>query len=111
MADRASRGLRQGSQVARSRPPVSSRRGDAGPQMKVLLTGASSFTGYWFAHELHRVGRHVVAPLRGAVSDYQNGPRAERVRRLSSMAEVVEAAPFGSDRFMEVVKGAEFDVL
>jgi UDP-glucose 4-epimerase len=79
--------------------------------MKVLLTGASSFTGYWFAHELHRVGRHVVAPLRRAVSDYQNGPRAERVRRLSSMAEVVEAAPFGSDRFMEVVKGAEFDLL
>jgi uncharacterized protein YbjT (DUF2867 family) len=34
--------------------------------MKVLLTGASSFTGYWFARTLHGEGVHVVAPLRGA---------------------------------------------
>jgi UDP-glucose 4-epimerase len=79
--------------------------------MKVLLTGASSFTGYWFAHELSRAGRHVVAPLRGAPQDYREGTRAERVRRLSALAEVVDDAPFGSDRFLDLAKAGGFDML
>jgi nucleoside-diphosphate-sugar epimerase len=79
--------------------------------MKVLLTGASSFTGYWFAHELSRAGRHVVAPVRGASKDYRDGTRAERVRRLSALVEVVENAPFGSDRFMDLAKAGGFDIL
>jgi UDP-glucose 4-epimerase len=79
--------------------------------MKVLLTGASSFTGYWFAEALNRAGHHVVVPLRGALPDYRDGPRAERVRRLYSIAEVVEAAPFGSDRFLDLIKAGGFDVL
>jgi UDP-glucose 4-epimerase len=79
--------------------------------MKVLLTGASSFTGYWFAHELSRAGRHVVAPVRGALKDYREGTRAERVRRLSAMAEVVENAPFGSDRFLDLAKAGGFEIL
>ena len=79
--------------------------------MKVLLTGASSFTGFWFARELSRAGCHVVAPLRGAVADYKEGVRAERVRRLPSVAEVVEAAPFGSERFMQLAEASGFDQL
>jgi nucleoside-diphosphate-sugar epimerase len=79
--------------------------------MKVLLTGASSFTGYWFAHELSRAGRHVVAPLRGALEDYRDGTRAERVRRLSALAEVVDNAPFGSDRLLDLARAGGFDVL
>ena len=79
--------------------------------MKVLLTGASSFTGYWFAHELSGAGRQVVAPLRAALQDYRDGTRAERVRRLSAVAEVVEAAPFGSDRFLDLANRGGFDVL
>jgi UDP-glucose 4-epimerase len=79
--------------------------------VRVLLTGASSFTGYWFAKALQEAGMHVVAPLRGAKADYAEGTRAERVRRLASSAEIVESAPFGSDRFLDVVKGGGHDVL
>ena len=32
--------------------------------MKVLLTGASSFSGVWFAEKLAAAGAEVVAPLR-----------------------------------------------
>ena len=67
--------------------------------MKVLLTGSSSFTGYWFALALNRAGFHVVAPLRAAIASYREGPRAERVRRLAAAAEIVETAPFGSVPF------------
>jgi UDP-glucose 4-epimerase len=79
--------------------------------VKVLLTGASSFTGYWFARALNEAGAHVVAPLRDAVANYRDGARAERVRRLSEAAEIVEAAPFGSDRFIDLAKAGGYGVL
>jgi UDP-glucose 4-epimerase len=79
--------------------------------VKVLLTGASSFTGYWFARAFNEAGAHVVAPLRGARADYREGARAERVRRLSSAAEIVEAAPFGSDRFLALANDGGYDLL
>lgn len=79
--------------------------------MKVLLTGASSFTGYWFAYALNAAGAHVVAPLRATTASYAEGIRAERVRRLGAVAEIVEAAPFGSERFLGVAKSGGFDLL
>src|SRR5579863_9971003 len=79
--------------------------------MKVLLTGASSFTGYWFARALNAAGAHVVAPLRDAVVSYRDGARAERVRRLTEWAEIVESAPFGSDRFIDLAKAGGYGVL
>jgi nucleoside-diphosphate-sugar epimerase len=79
--------------------------------MRVLLTGASSFTGYWFARALHAGGVHVVAPLRGTLAGYVEGPRAERVRRLKAVAEIIEAAPFGSDRFLEAANASGYDLL
>jgi UDP-glucose 4-epimerase len=79
--------------------------------MKVLLTGASSFTGYWFAQALHAAGAHVVAPLRTAAASYAEGTRAERVRRLKRVAEIVDEAPFGSERFLDVAKNGRFDLL
>ncbi|NWJ27278.1 NAD(P)-dependent oxidoreductase [Rhizobium sp. RM] len=78
--------------------------------MKVLLTGASSFTGYWFAEMLVSSGFKVVAPLRGSLSSYNEGVRAERVRRLLNVAEVIESAPFGSENFQRIAAGG-FDIL
>ncbi len=76
--------------------------------MKVLLTGASSFTGYWFADRLHAAGAHVVAPLRGPAAGYTEGVRAERVRRLQSVAEIVDDAPFGSPRFLDLARAGGY---
>ena len=78
--------------------------------MNVLLTGASSFTGFWFARQLHAAGCHVVAPLRGAAGLYA-GVRAERVRALSQHAEVVPDCAFGGPAFLDLAASRDFDVL
>jgi UDP-glucose 4-epimerase len=79
--------------------------------MKILLTGASSFTGYWFAHALTAAGHHVVAPLRKPVAKYVEGVRAERVKRLGAVAEIVEDCVFGGDRFLDVARVGGYDLL
>ena len=98
VAGRVGGDVRKGRQVARLQCRVSLGRGDAGPEVKVLLTGASSFAGYRFAHALHAKGVHVVAPLRGPATGYVEGPRAARVLRLSAAADETaawDAAPEG----------------
>ncbi len=78
--------------------------------MRVLLTGASSFSGYWFALKLHAAGVEVVAPLRSPPTSY-DGIRRERVERLASIAEVIPDCSFGSASFMDLIEDRFFDVL
>ena len=77
--------------------------------MRILLTGASSFTGAWFARKLAQSGHDVVAPLRRARSDY-DGIRGCRIAGLAEHAEVVWSAPFGEARFVELLVRS-FDLL
>jgi UDP-glucose 4-epimerase len=79
--------------------------------MKILLTGASSFTGFWFAHALSAAGHHVVAPLRRSVAEYVDGVRAERVKRLAAVAEIVEHCTFGGDNFLDAARVGGYDLL
>lgn len=78
--------------------------------MRIVLTGAASFTGLWFAQALIVHGHEVVAVLRGP----DGGPdalRRARIERLhESGARVVAEAPFGSDRFLGLL-GDGLDVL
>lgn len=78
--------------------------------MRILLTGASSFTGYWFARELAAAGHHVVAPLRGAQGSYP-GLRGRRVAALADCADPVWASPFGETRFLDLIASQNFDLL
>lgn len=78
--------------------------------MRILLTGASSFTGLWFARSLTKAGHTVVAPLKGLVADY-SGLRSERVAELKRVAEVVGDCPFGSPRFIDLVGTGHWDLL
>lgn len=78
--------------------------------MRVLLTGASSFTGAWFAATLAARGHTVVCALRGP----RAGGDALRAYRLALLerCEVVELAPFGTEAFLGVVdERGPFDVL
>lgn len=79
--------------------------------MKILLTGASSFTGYWFAEALAAAGHHVVAPLRQPLASYVERARAERVRRLHKIAEIAEDCTFGADRFLSLARIGGYDLL
>ena len=74
--------------------------------MRILLTGASSFSGYWFAKELTNIGHEVIAPINGPLTS-SKAMRNLRVRELKKICDVVEECPFGSPKFIELVKSIE----
>lgn len=78
--------------------------------MRILLTGASSFTGYWFAKALVEAGHEVVAPLLRSRDDYSGDMRAERVSRLAGIVRLEPECGFGSERFLKLVDEG-FDLL
>jgi UDP-glucose 4-epimerase len=79
--------------------------------MRILLTGASSFTGYWFARALAEAGHEVVAALRGARTGYTEGVRAQRVAALAEVAEIVDGCAFGDAAFLELASSRKWDLL
>lgn len=76
--------------------------------MKIILTGASSFSGMWFAKALNEMGHKVIAPLRG--KSYE-GLRGERVKLLKNYAEIIYDTPFGTPAFIDLFKNFNVDVL
>jgi nucleoside-diphosphate-sugar epimerase len=70
--------------------------------VRILFTGASSFTGFWFARELAREGHEVVATFRRAPADYE-GVRRARVDGLAAHVRAVAGCAFGDDRFLALV--------
>ncbi len=70
--------------------------------MKILFTGASSFTGYWFVKALAEAGHTVVAIFRSSPDFYQ-GVRKERVEKCQKFCKAYFGASFGSDRFRKLV--------
>jgi nucleoside-diphosphate-sugar epimerase len=78
--------------------------------MRILLTGASSFSGMWIAQALAEAGHVVVAALRAP--GYEDPLRQARVRRVEAAVETVSAAPFGGPAFLELIdRRGPFDVL
>jgi nucleoside-diphosphate-sugar epimerase len=76
--------------------------------MRVLFTGASSFTGYWLVRELVAADHEVVAVCRG--DGRYEGLRAARVRLVRELCEVRYGCAFGNDDFL-ALKETSFDVL
>src|ERR1041385_2405640 len=66
------------------------------PPMKILFTGASSFTGYWFVKALADAGHDVTCPLRSAPEKYE-GVRKDRVEALKGACPVLPLTPLGRD--------------
>ncbi|MBC8127954.1 MAG: NAD(P)-dependent oxidoreductase [Gloeobacteraceae cyanobacterium ES-bin-144] len=78
--------------------------------MRILFTGASSFTGYWFVKTLAAAGHELVCPLTGGIERYVD-VRRERVRVLSSLSRLVPNTPFGGDDFLRLVCSEKFDLI
>jgi len=76
--------------------------------VRILFTGASSFTGYWFVRELVAAGHEIVAACRGGES--YEGLRAERVGIVRNLCETRYGCAFGNDDFLALAK-TPFDVL
>jgi UDP-glucose 4-epimerase len=78
--------------------------------VKILLTGASSFTGLWFAKELSKAGHEVLATFtKNSIDDY-DGIRKERISLLLKDITPVFNCRFGDNDFMEIIK-SRIDVL
>lgn len=82
--------------------------------MRVLLTGASSFTGCWFAGALAARGHDVVCTMtRGSAGAYGDEPvRSSRVEKVAGSGVAVEwGCRFGDVRFLELVGSGGFDAI
>ena len=58
--------------------------------MKVLFTGASSFTGMWFVRELAKAGHTVVATFRRSAGAYADEGRRRRVELALDAAKLLQ---------------------
>jgi nucleoside-diphosphate-sugar epimerase len=79
--------------------------------MRILFTGASSFTGLWFVRELSRAGHEIVATFRRPLDTYADDVRGARVALLKSMCRPIPGVEFGDDAFLALLKtDAPFDL-
>lgn len=74
--------------------------------MRILFTGASSFTGMWFVKALEKTGHEVVAPLKNAESTYEG----LRKTRISELSDVRYSTPYGSKEFDALIQNESFDL-
>lgn len=77
--------------------------------MRILLTGASSFTGMWFAETLAKLGHEVTAPIRKPLAHYQD-LRKQRIDRIASTCTLIEDCSYGSESFLQLIKDQPFDL-
>lgn len=72
--------------------------------MKILFTGASSFTGSWIVPALSRAGHEVTVTLSGHGLDAYEGLRRKRVEHVLRFARAVWATESGDDRFIKLCR-------
>ena len=69
----------------------------------VLLTGVSSFTGFWFAQKLYEEGYKVVCPLPRKENDYSD-LKLQRLELLNRHVNLIYECPYGSAKFLNLCK-------
>jgi nucleoside-diphosphate-sugar epimerase len=79
--------------------------------MKILFTGASSFTGYWFVKELAAAGHELVMTFTRELGQYE-GIRRQRVDAVGKLGQTVCGCRFGDQQFLALVKNhSNWDLL
>ncbi len=71
--------------------------------MKILFTGGSSFTGFWFIRELAAAGHEVTAVFRKCAEEYSDEIRRQRVTIASRLCRSVHGSSFGEASFLTLV--------
>jgi nucleoside-diphosphate-sugar epimerase len=71
--------------------------------MRILFTGASSFTGLWFVRELAAAGHEVTATFTRTENGY-DGIRAQRMSLLPDACRRVYSTSFGTDEFITLIR-------
>ncbi len=70
--------------------------------MKIIFTGASSFTGFWFVRELQTAGHEVICTFTNPPESYQ-GLKLERLTKLTKLCQALYSSPFGSPSFLKLI--------
>jgi len=70
--------------------------------MKIVFTGASSFTGYWFVRKLAEKGHEIYATFQKGKEEYE-GVRRERVEGALPYCTPLFNCTFGSDHFLDTL--------
>lgn len=78
--------------------------------MKILLTGASSFTGMWFARELARAGHQVFATFQKRPEEYADALRRKRVAVVLEACEGIFGCSFGDAKFLDLAGRERWDL-
>jgi nucleoside-diphosphate-sugar epimerase len=79
--------------------------------MKILFTGGSSFTGFWFIRELAAAGHEVTAVFRRRAEDYADAVRRQRVALASQACRPVFHCSFGDEQFLALIAQGGWDLL
>jgi UDP-glucose 4-epimerase len=79
--------------------------------MRVLFTGASSFTGTWFVQELAAAGHQVTATFRQPPEAYPDEVRRRRVTAAAKVSQPLHGVSFGDESFLALVRGGGWDLL
>jgi UDP-glucose 4-epimerase len=79
--------------------------------MKILFTGGSSFTGFWFIRELASAGNSVTAIFRNRADEYSDEIRRQRVTLASKHSQPIHGCSFGDARFLALIKEGGWDLL
>src|SRR5271165_4493230 len=74
--------------------------------MKILLTGASSFTGFWFARTLAERGHAVTATFQGSRDSY-DAARRRRIDGLPAGVECLWETSLNSEHLPDIANSAE----
>lgn len=72
--------------------------------MKILFTGGSSFTGFWFIKELIAEGHEVVATFTVPDIDSYEGIRKKRVELIKDKVKSYWNTKFGDELFIKILK-------
>jgi nucleoside-diphosphate-sugar epimerase len=79
--------------------------------MRVLFTGASSFTGFWFIRELAAAGHAVTAIFRRGAEEYSGDVRRQRVVLASQAGRPRHGCSFGDAKFLALINDGGWDLL
>jgi UDP-glucose 4-epimerase len=79
--------------------------------MRILFTGASSFTGFWFVRALAAAGHQVTATFRQPLDAYPDERRRVRVALLEGVCKPVFGTAFGDAAFLALIRDGRFDLL